>query len=214
MIYFISNGQKEVKIGKANDPYKRLSRLQTGSSSPLEIIGIIHGGIHEEKALHKKLAHLHIRGEWFHHTAEIDEIIKNRYDEIQSEIYDQELEVLVSIRDVNAFIYNVNKGENLLGSSITTEQKTEFNRVISDITNGTGEYFEVMNTLAENAHIQAQSGNLPVIGSFLYDAKLGVLTHDKLFKMFQAYNNCACSNYKITLNRDITSPNTARDIGK
>lgn len=64
MIYFISNGTY-TKIGKADDPEKRLKELQTGCPEKLEIKLVIDGGEDKEKMLHKALNKYRYRGEWF-----------------------------------------------------------------------------------------------------------------------------------------------------
>ena len=71
-IYFILSPDNFVKIGRAANPKARLKSLQTGSSSPLELIKVIpnHSG-HLETELHKKFASLRQRGEWFRYTRAI-----------------------------------------------------------------------------------------------------------------------------------------------
>lgn len=64
MIYFISNGTY-TKIGKADEPKKRLKELQTGCSEKLEIKLVIDGGEDKERMLHKALNKYRFRGEWF-----------------------------------------------------------------------------------------------------------------------------------------------------
>jgi hypothetical protein len=65
-----------IKIGKSWDPYGRLRELQTGNPHRLKIIAIINGGYIYERYCHKLLAHLHVRGEWFEYTEEIDMVIE------------------------------------------------------------------------------------------------------------------------------------------
>jgi len=65
MIYFISNGTY-TKIGKADEPKKRLKELQTGCPEKLEIKLVIDGGEDKERMLHKALNKYRFRGEWFH----------------------------------------------------------------------------------------------------------------------------------------------------
>jgi len=64
MIYFISNGTY-TKIGKADEPKKRLKELQTGCPEKLEIKLVIDGGEDKERMLHKALNKYRFRGEWF-----------------------------------------------------------------------------------------------------------------------------------------------------
>ena len=74
-LYFILHGDF-VKIGQAIDPHKRLKELQTGAPEKLKILAIIpkKGGM--EGFCHKKLKHLHSRGEWFKYTDEINAFIE------------------------------------------------------------------------------------------------------------------------------------------
>lgn len=66
MIYFIQAGEDgPVKIGKANNPQKRLAVLQTGSSDRLYIRAVLDAPDEAEKHLHKTLAGAKMRGEWF-----------------------------------------------------------------------------------------------------------------------------------------------------
>lgn len=65
-VYFIQNHPgREIKIGRAVDPYRRLSTLSTGSPGATELIGILPGGADLERELHKRFAHLRLQGEWF-----------------------------------------------------------------------------------------------------------------------------------------------------
>jgi hypothetical protein len=63
-VYFIANGDA-VKIGIANDVFKRHTALQVGSSSRLRLIGLVDPDKFSEGAVHARFAHLRIRGEWF-----------------------------------------------------------------------------------------------------------------------------------------------------
>lgn len=84
-VYFIRSGNF-VKIGKANNPHKRLRQLQTGSPRKLELASVIPGGKSEEKRLHAKYSHLRANGEWFHLSAEMTELAKYKApDEIEVE---------------------------------------------------------------------------------------------------------------------------------
>lgn len=71
-IYVISTDYREkpVKIGKANNPEKRLKSLQTGNADKLHIKHLIKcksdkQAISIEMELHKKLSKYRINGEWF-----------------------------------------------------------------------------------------------------------------------------------------------------
>lgn len=66
MIYFIKGAiSGRIKIGKSNDPERRLRALQTGSPEPLELLGTIPGGLKEERILQKKFKRFAMHGEWF-----------------------------------------------------------------------------------------------------------------------------------------------------
>jgi hypothetical protein len=65
-VYFVKSGDGEaVKVGRAVDPYVRLSDLQIANHRRLELIGVIPGGDKEERRLHSLLSRHHISGEWF-----------------------------------------------------------------------------------------------------------------------------------------------------
>jgi hypothetical protein len=67
-IYFVQHEDEfgPIKIGVAHEASKRVSNLQTGSPIRLIWIGHMFGADREvEKRLHRKFAHLHLRGEWF-----------------------------------------------------------------------------------------------------------------------------------------------------
>lgn len=66
MIYFILDTTAGlVKIGYSNKPHRRMTMLQTGSASPLEMLAIMEGEATAEAALHVKFKHRRVRGEWF-----------------------------------------------------------------------------------------------------------------------------------------------------
>jgi hypothetical protein len=66
-LYLIQSGTGSFKIGRSDNPKKRLSQLQTGNPEPLKLILILEnkGGL--ELSLHRKLAHGKTKGgeEWF-----------------------------------------------------------------------------------------------------------------------------------------------------
>jgi hypothetical protein len=64
-------GADVVKIGKAFDVAKRLASLQTGQSARLELLAELPGGHRLEAELHKRFAHLRVRGEWFRAEPEL-----------------------------------------------------------------------------------------------------------------------------------------------
>ena len=79
-IYFIgSTEMMAVKIGKSNNPKKRLAGLQTGNSHKLTLFAVIEDVPHEyEKELHELMDHIHIKGEWFKLTNELIHFMVNK----------------------------------------------------------------------------------------------------------------------------------------
>lgn len=63
-VYFITDG-RYVKIGRADNPFRRLKELQTGSAGLLRVVCLIPGGKEMEYGLHKYFSYLNKRGEWF-----------------------------------------------------------------------------------------------------------------------------------------------------
>lgn len=74
-LYFIQCGDA-VKIGISGSPSARLEALATGAPGKLYLIAMIEKSGHREKECHNRLSHLHIHGEWFRYTNEVDELIK------------------------------------------------------------------------------------------------------------------------------------------
>ena len=69
-VYFISDGEN-IKIGKANNPEKRLAQLQTGNPRALRLLNVIkceteNDAFELESFLHTILQSTHLNGEWFH----------------------------------------------------------------------------------------------------------------------------------------------------
>ena len=66
MIYFIQAGDAgPVKIGKGNDPERRLMALQTGSYERLHLRATLDVGDEVERHFHQILEPCKTRGEWF-----------------------------------------------------------------------------------------------------------------------------------------------------
>jgi hypothetical protein len=75
-VYFIQAGsQGPIKIGVADDVEYRLSELQTGNAETLHIVGCVPGDGRLEKELHRRLASVRIRGEWFRSGSEIEALL-------------------------------------------------------------------------------------------------------------------------------------------
>lgn len=66
-IYFIQESiLKNIKIGfTSSHPKKRLHTLALANSQELHFLGFMLGDKPEEKRLHYKFKHLHVRNEWF-----------------------------------------------------------------------------------------------------------------------------------------------------
>lgn len=75
-IYFAQCGDR-IKIGISQDVIARLSQLRTGAGAPVKLIAAVEGDTRMERALHKKLKHLRIDGEWFRDCSETRAAIQN-----------------------------------------------------------------------------------------------------------------------------------------
>lgn len=65
-VYFIGDPHgREVKIGVAKDPWRRVVDLRVGTADAIEVLAVLPGGLAEERALHIEFAEWRIRGEWF-----------------------------------------------------------------------------------------------------------------------------------------------------
>ena len=53
------------KIGFSANPIKRLKTLQTGNGNEIKLIGLLRGGVIQEKAIHEYFKDLKIKNEWF-----------------------------------------------------------------------------------------------------------------------------------------------------
>lgn len=68
-----------VKIGKANCVKGRLSTLQTGHYTDLELLLTLPGGYEVERELHNRFADKRVRGEWFNLTSDDLEWVRENY---------------------------------------------------------------------------------------------------------------------------------------
>lgn len=69
-VYFITDGRGHIKIGKADDTFKRLKELQTGNPFKLSfLLTVMLGSAAEafelEQILHSMFAQYQMEGEWF-----------------------------------------------------------------------------------------------------------------------------------------------------
>jgi len=72
MIYFIQTADNQyVKVGKADNPAKRLLELQTAAPQKLKLLATLAGGHEQERAIHQRFEHLRARGEWFYATPDL-----------------------------------------------------------------------------------------------------------------------------------------------
>ena len=70
-LYFCSCGDKWIKIGRSKDSTGRVNSFRGANAEPVEIIAVIPGAGHLEKAMHLLFSDLHVRGEWFLFSLEI-----------------------------------------------------------------------------------------------------------------------------------------------
>jgi hypothetical protein len=63
-VYFVRAGNL-VKIGCSINPRKRLSSMQSGCPTELELVAVVPGDRDMESSLHDLLADCRVRGEWF-----------------------------------------------------------------------------------------------------------------------------------------------------
>jgi hypothetical protein len=65
-VYFVQSGEGgPVKIGKANNPLKRIMELQCGNPVPLLLQAVVLASIDLEESLHLRWSAANIGGEWF-----------------------------------------------------------------------------------------------------------------------------------------------------
>lgn len=69
-VYFITDGQGHIKIGKADDTYKRIKELQTGNPYKLSflltvMLDSVSDTFELEQELHSKFSQYRMEGEWF-----------------------------------------------------------------------------------------------------------------------------------------------------
>jgi len=74
-VYFLRCGEF-VKIGCAASVAERVRAIATMNPHPLELLAIVKGGRDEEKALHRRFAHLRHRDEWFRYEGDLADYIR------------------------------------------------------------------------------------------------------------------------------------------
>jgi hypothetical protein len=76
MIYFVQTPTGSIKIGKADDVESRLAQIENEFRGPMALLGVIPGGIKEERQIQKRFAHLRLaRTEQFRPDRELMEFI-------------------------------------------------------------------------------------------------------------------------------------------
>jgi len=78
-VYFIGVNELDViKVGRSKDPIRRLQFLQTGCPYEMSLLQVVRSNDRSsevEKAFHLLFEHLLLRGEWFHLTREVNELL-------------------------------------------------------------------------------------------------------------------------------------------
>lgn len=65
-VYFIRCAEtRRVKIGLSADPFKRVSKINSDSPYPVELLAVEDGGAERESELHRRFAAIRLHGEWF-----------------------------------------------------------------------------------------------------------------------------------------------------
>lgn len=73
-VYFARAGDA-VKIGVSRNVRRRVQMLSTCSPFPIQLLAVMPGGIQDERALHRRFAHLRMNGEWFRPDSELLDFI-------------------------------------------------------------------------------------------------------------------------------------------
>lgn len=82
-LYLIGNKKfNTIKIGKSNDPHKRLKKLQTSTHFKLDLLFIIPHKADIERELHYRFNEFRLKGEWFKY----DKSIIDHFDKLQQGI--------------------------------------------------------------------------------------------------------------------------------
>jgi hypothetical protein len=73
MIYmFMAGDRQAVKIGFADDVFRRRKEVQVGNHLAISLFRQFEGSAAEEAMLHAKFGHLRLRGEWFSYSREME----------------------------------------------------------------------------------------------------------------------------------------------
>lgn len=79
-VYFIQMGDGPIKIGKSDDPDRRLLDFKTASPHKCHVLKRIKAHFSLEAQLHKKFAHIRLEGEWFKPEQELLDYIESATD--------------------------------------------------------------------------------------------------------------------------------------
>lgn len=103
MIYFVkAEGTPYVKIGYAEDVFRRMSGMQTDCPHKIRLIRTVEGDYEQEKSFHHLFAAYHFRGEWFEITEDMIEDLDNFIDSYgHSDLWLKLEEHLKKLPDVN-----------------------------------------------------------------------------------------------------------------
>lgn len=72
MIYFmLAEEMASLKIGYAENPQSRLSKLRTDCPCEVRLLAVMEGDTAQEKALHERFHVYRRRGEWFSYTSDL-----------------------------------------------------------------------------------------------------------------------------------------------
>lgn len=75
-VYFIQpSAGGLIKVGWTEDINKRFRQIQFGSSIPLQVLGVVHGGVDLEAGYHKRFINQRHHGEWFLPEGEVRHVL-------------------------------------------------------------------------------------------------------------------------------------------
>lgn len=107
-VYFIRSGKKgDIKIGKSNNPEKRMAELQTGNPKKLRLIASIHCKSEQEafsleKKIHQLFRKRRLHGEWFHKNIHLKDVSEIKFKQREERLDKMDLEILAHMADIKA----------------------------------------------------------------------------------------------------------------
>jgi len=105
-VYFIRSGKKgAIKIGKSNNPEKRVKELQTGNPYKLYLIAFIHceteeGAIKLERKIHRLFKKRRMIGEWFHPHINLKDVTEIKFKKREEQLDHIDPEILSHMADI------------------------------------------------------------------------------------------------------------------